>query len=161
MSCDVLVCRSSARMRCRTDPTSGGLGELGPEELEWLFDERQQVSAPSLELATKAWEAWALDTPESLARLASQPSPLLPCLAPALNAHLGGFPSGAAGLGELDRALLEASMVGDDPGFNPLFWRVANELPMLGFGDLQIASRVRGSARAARLCSGWRPRPTN
>lgn len=130
-------------------PDFRGLGELMPDEMQWLFERRERLTQPSLALGRRAWLAWASDTPELLSSLVAESPSLLPCLVPALVAHLERFPERETGLSELEREILDTLGSAGGVEFSELFSRVSTNVPLLGFGDLQFASLLRRLASTA------------
>jgi redox-sensitive transcriptional activator SoxR len=84
------------------------LGSLQADELEGLWPLRRPATTDALELAAAAWEAFRAPEPSALAQLATQPSPELPFLAPALRRLLEELPAPGDGLSRTERHALQA-----------------------------------------------------
>lgn len=76
-----------------------GLGQLAPEVLGWLWQQRRPVDDALLALGHQAWQAITADTPERLDRLSQKVTPGLPMLGRALRRHLLELPDVDTGLG--------------------------------------------------------------
>ena len=88
-------------------PDFKGLGELTPDELAPLLDERQRVGRGQYELAERAWQAFRAPTPETLDALRQDETAALPYLASALARFLQDYPWTGDGLSRTERRLLE------------------------------------------------------
>ena len=88
-------------------PRFKGLGELTPEELATLLDDRNQVADEQYGLAGRAWEAFRASDPRQIEELLRRGTSALPFLAPALQRHLEEFPWTTDGLSRTERRLLE------------------------------------------------------
>lgn len=112
-----------------------GIGQLSPELLGWLWEQRIEVNDDLLRLGSEAWSAITAPTPEPLFTLASGGTPPLPMMAPALLRHLRELPDSRGGLGLTERLTLE---IARDLGPHPLgraFGKLMRErepLPFLG-----------------------------
>lgn len=84
-----------------------GLGQLPPEALRLLWDERQPVAAAALATGRAAWEALRARDPRPLAALAASGTPDLPPLATALRRHCQELPWTIDGLGLTERLILQ------------------------------------------------------
>ena len=84
-----------------------GLGQLRPVDFASLYPCRRVVSAPDFALAQEAEHAFATRDERRIRRLASAQSSALPFLAAACGHWLEELPD-AAGLGKLDRLIVEA-----------------------------------------------------
>ena len=76
-----------------------GLGQLAPEVLGWLWQNRRAVDEPLLVLGRRAWRAISADTPDALDRLSQRNTTALPMLGRALRRHLLELPDEQTGLG--------------------------------------------------------------
>ncbi len=76
-----------------------GLGQLAPEVLGWLWEQRRPVDEPLLVLGRRAWRAVTAETPDGLDRLSQRNTPSLPMLGRALRRHLLELPDEETGLG--------------------------------------------------------------
>ena len=83
-----------------------GLGQLPPEALRLLWQQRRVLEAQHAEFARTVWQAYRSDDPRELCRLAAAGTPLLPTLAPALLRQLQELPSPANALGLTQQLLL-------------------------------------------------------
>ncbi|WP_194856702.1 DUF1835 domain-containing protein [Alloalcanivorax venustensis] len=76
-----------------------GLGQLAPEVLGWLWQQRRPVDDALITLGRRAWRAVTADTPQRLDDLSRTLTPELPMLGRALRRHLLELPDEATGLG--------------------------------------------------------------
>ncbi|MBA2780281.1 DUF1835 domain-containing protein [Billgrantia kenyensis] len=83
-----------------------GLGQLAPDLLAWLWQQRRPVEAPLLTLGTQAWQALTADGPEPLQALVASGTPALPMMGRALARHLQEWPAEDDGLGLTERLTL-------------------------------------------------------
>jgi hypothetical protein len=119
-----------------------GLGQLPPEAMWLLWNEREVIDAERLSVSAAAWAALTSADPRALAAIARSRTPALPLLAPAVHRHLQELPSSVNGLSLTQSLLLlvlarEPASVGD-------LWRVSqNELePMPFLGDTMFVHIV-------------------
>jgi hypothetical protein len=84
-----------------------GIGQLAPDLLAWLWQQRRLVEAPLLALGTQAWQALTADGPEPLQALVASGTPALPMMGRALARHLQEWPAEDGGLGLTERLTLE------------------------------------------------------
>ena len=94
-------------------PAFKGLGELSPQELASLLEERQRVGAPQYSLAERAWQAFREPTPEPLDDFRRSETTALPYLAAAIVRFLQEFPWTRDGLSRTERRLLELAGAGE------------------------------------------------
>ena len=76
-----------------------GLGQLAPEVLGWLWQQRRPVDDALITLGRRAWRAVTADTPQRLNDLSRTLTPELPMLGRALRRHLLELPDEDTGLG--------------------------------------------------------------
>jgi hypothetical protein len=114
-----------------------GLGQLTAAQLASLFEQRHDVTAAELELASAAWEAYRNSDPTTIKRLLSLNTAALPFLQNALRCHLARFPSTKNGLGFIENRSLELIEQGQ-LGFADLFKRFGETAPVYGLGDFQF-----------------------
>jgi hypothetical protein len=112
-----------------------GLGQLPPEALRLLWQQRTPISAQQIAFALEAWNAFRSDDPRRLAAFARQGTPLLPHLAAALHRHLQDLPSLHTGLGLTQRLLLEALAQHESVAAGRLVGAVMLSDPLPGLGD--------------------------
>lgn len=118
-------------------PNFRGLGELTPQELASLFDQRNEVTVAQLELAARAWQAYRSDDPKELERLLETDTSALPYLDGALRLQLTRFPSVRNGLNRIENTGLE--LIGQGfTRFLDLFPRFVAAEPDYGLGDAQL-----------------------
>jgi hypothetical protein len=84
------------------------LGERTADELEVLWPQRRAATRETLRSAAQAWDAFRASDPRDLAHLATQDSPELPFLAPALARLLAELPAPGDGLSATERHALQA-----------------------------------------------------
>jgi hypothetical protein len=119
-----------------------GLGQLPPEALRLLWEQRHPVTTAQLSISLAAWKALASADPRALAAIMRSGTPDLPLLAPALHRHLRELPSIENGLGLTQQLAL--TMLAEQPhSLNRLFSRMTYFVdPLPGQGDLQVRDRV-------------------
>lgn len=127
-----------------------GIGQLAPELLAWLWEQRRPLGEAHLQAGARVWEAVTAPTPEMLFQIAGAGTPALPLMAPALLRHLRELPDVGSGLGLTERLTLE---IVRDHGMLPL-GRAFGELtrhrePLPFLGDTMFAWVVRGLAQGA------------
>ena len=88
-------------------PDFKGLGELTPEELAPLLDERQPVRDLQFTVARRAWDAFRSPSPEGIESLLKGDVTPLPYLARALRRLLEELPWTIDGLSRTERRVLE------------------------------------------------------
>jgi hypothetical protein len=125
-----------------------GLGQLPPEALRLLWDQRSLATGAQLSLGLASFEGLASDDPRTLAAIMRTGTPDLPLLAPALHRHLRELPSVENGLGFTQQLALE--MVAEQPySLNRMIGRMTYVLdPLPGQGDSQVRDRVLQMERA-------------
>ncbi len=89
-----------------------GLGQLSPDQLSSLFEQRQEITLADLKLATEAWHAFCSPDPTDLEFVIQAHSTGLPLLKGALARHLEQFPSVKSGLSRTERQILEVTIQG-------------------------------------------------
>jgi hypothetical protein len=119
-----------------------GLGQLGGDQLAWLFDRRHEVTDAELSLAARAWAAYCSADPEEIWRLIDQDTSSMPFLGQALRLHLARYPSVRNGLGRVENTALEMISSGAI-GFKSLFPRFGKGEPVYGMGDSQFWCALR------------------
>jgi hypothetical protein len=119
-----------------------GLGQLPPEALRMLWNQRQPVDTTQLSLGLAGWKALASDDPRALAALMRSGTPALPLLAPALHRHLRELPAVENGLGFTQQMAL--TMLAEEPrSLFRMFGRMNYLIdPLPGQGDSQMRDRV-------------------
>lgn len=121
-----------------------GLGQLPPEALRLLWQQRLPATTAQLSLGLASWKALASDDPRPLAAIMRTDTPDLPLLAPALHRHLRELPSVENGLGFTQQ--MAVSMLAEEPqSLNRVIGRMTYVLdPLPGQGDSQARDRVLG-----------------
>jgi hypothetical protein len=114
-----------------------GLGQLTPDQLSGLMNERREVTASQLELASQVWQAYSSPDPRAVQAVIERDTSELPFLAAALEKHLARFPSVDNGLGRVETRALELVSSGFTE-FGPLFCEFGDREPAYGLGDLQF-----------------------
>jgi hypothetical protein len=125
-----------------------GLGQLPPEALWLLWNQRQVINAERLSLGAAAWAALTSRDPRALAAIARTRTPALPHLAPAVHRHLRELPSSVNGL-SLTQSLLLQILDRGSASVNDL-WRISQgELePMPFLGDTMFLHILNDTGRA-------------
>lgn len=140
-------------------PNFRGLGELDPDELASLFEQRVPVTQAVLILATQAWDAYRSKDPQKLEALVQSDNDDLPFLNSALKLHLARFPSVLNGLNRIENkalALIAAGAV----SFGDLFPRFIESEADYGLGDSQFWNSLQRLTQGASplLLNGHRER---
>jgi hypothetical protein len=84
-----------------------GLGQLPPEALRLLWEERSSVVAETLRAGREAWDALRSSDPRTLAALATKGTESIPQLGQALRRHCQELPWTGDGLGLTERLILQ------------------------------------------------------
>jgi hypothetical protein len=110
-----------------------GLGQLPPEAMRLLWQQRQTMNRSHLAVGAQAWRALTADDPRELATLMRTGTAVLPHLAPALHRHLQELPSIVTGLGLTQFLILQ--LLAEAPSSIGELWQRYRErepLPLLG-----------------------------
>jgi hypothetical protein len=119
-----------------------GLGQLPPEALRLLWEQRSPATPAQLALGLASWQALASDDPRALAAIMRSVTPDLPLLAPALHRHLRELPSVENGLGFTQQMAL-TMLAEQAQSLNRMISRMTYVVdPLPGQGDLQVRDRV-------------------
>jgi hypothetical protein len=97
-----------------------GIGQLSPQQLSGLFDERSRITKMDLQNAAEAWAAYTSPDPTAIEEFLRSEAAQLSFLQPALKAHLERFPSRRNGLGRIENRILQLIAGGIDE-MRPLF----------------------------------------
>lgn len=136
-----------------------GLGQLAPEQLAALFEERVPVSRAQIDLAREAWLAFCSSDPSGVEALLARDTGALPFLAGALRRHLEEFPSTLDGLSRTERQSLAA--IADEPlTFSALFRAVQGMEERVFQGDLSFLRVLRGLAAGPHPLLKLEPSPS-
>lgn len=125
-----------------------GLGQLTPAQLQNLSGTWRSIGRAELKLGSALWHAYTDPNPMSMSEWLEQEkealaASALPYAYEAFQAHLARLPALEDGLGSVERETLEAVRRGADTPLE-LFRRVTDALPVLGLGDLEYWSVLRG-----------------
>jgi hypothetical protein len=88
-------------------PAFKGMGELTPEELAPLFDDRRPVTPEQYAVAQAAWNAFRAPDPREVEAFLASDTSALPFLSYALRRYLQEFPSTVNGLSRSEQRLLD------------------------------------------------------
>lgn len=122
-----------------------GLGQLPPEALRLLWQQRKTVSAAQIRFGLGTWNAFRAPDPRPLAELVRKGTPLLPDMAAALHRHLQELPSVKSGLGLTQQLLLETLVDSGPILAGKLVGLVMHQRdPLPGLGDLSHDQILRG-----------------
>lgn len=137
-----------------------GLGQLPPEALRLLWEQRIPVPPAALLQGAAAWRALRAGDPTTLAGLAAEGLPALPALAPALRRHLQELPGLEDGLGLTERLVLQ--LLAETPrSAGALFQALMRERePLPWMTDLMLGDllqRLRHAATPAIAGDGAAP----
>jgi len=131
-----------------------GLGELDPEAMAALLDERREITSAQVELAGAAWGAFTSADPREIEALLAQDCSALPFLGDALWRHLEQFPSVRNGLNRLQNQALEVVASGASK-LGPIFTQVSDREEQAFFGDTTLWNCLdkltRGAAPLLRI----------
>ncbi len=139
-----LVCIGSFPGR----PNFKGLGELSPEELTSLLDQRQRVGAAQYDLAARAWRAFREPSPAALAELRRTDTSALPYLAAAIDRFLQEYPSTRDGLSRSERRLMRLAE-GGPIGIAAAFPRMHDGENAYYITDLSLIGLVESLSRTS------------
>lgn len=120
------------------------LGEQSPDKLRLFFEARRRPTPAFVDLARRAWDAYAAPDPSGLATLVGEDDfAAWPLLKRGLLAHLARFPSVRNGLSAPEEAILQA-LRPRPLAFPDLYARVASTelFRTYGAGDMQVASML-------------------
>lgn len=84
-----------------------GLGQLSPEVLRSLWEQRQTITPQHLQLGHRVWQALSASSPLGLMEIIDTGTPLIPTMAHALRRHLQELPWVEDGLSLTERLTLE------------------------------------------------------
>ena len=119
------------------------LGPSPPDVLARRFDERRAADAPLVELARRAWRAYASADPREVLPLATTSDARWPLLARGLRLHLARFPAPRDGLSAMQRAMLaDLASEGGESAFRDHFARLEvadREVSHLQLGVAEVA----------------------
>lgn len=129
-----------------------GLGELNPEQMASLPEQRHEVTEEETELARKAWAAFCSPDPSAIERVVETDTSALPFLRDGLVRHLEQFPSMRNGLNRLEKEALEAVASGCSK-LGEVFVATSDkeERPFFGDTTLWLCLERLASARAPAL----------
>ncbi|QHS54543.1 hypothetical protein GWR56_02900 [Mucilaginibacter sp. 14171R-50] len=121
-------------------PDFRGMGELNGEQLEYLYDNiRVQLGEYDIELATEAWQLYVAGNADKLNTWidTTQFWGNMPCLKPAMQAHLKRLQTNAAGLNYIHQKLLDIYNNGkhSKPDIYKAFWQTEK---IYGMGDSEL-----------------------
>ncbi|WP_079914314.1 DUF1835 domain-containing protein [Paenibacillus sp. 32352] len=120
-----------------------GLGQLTPQQTRQLDGTWVPVSKEQLELAGRAWNAYASCDPRDLMKLLKEDTSALPFLGSSMKCHLERFPSVFNGLSRVEQSTLEGLSSGLER-LPDLFRHISESIPSYGLGDVQYWGYVKG-----------------
>ena len=124
-----------------------GLGQLPPEALRLLWEQRRSVDAAQMRAGQQLWDAFRAADPRALAGLMQAGTPLLPHVAGALRRHLQELPSLTNGLGLTQQLLLQTLVECGPMRAGRLVGLLIHERdPLPGLGDLSHDRMLREMA---------------
>lgn len=127
-----------------------GLGQLRPDQIAPLLQDRVPVSQAQFEIAQSGWAAFRSPDPSVLEAFLRKDLNALPFLHAALFRHLEEFPAVGSGLGRTDRQILELVASGiEEPG--ALFGEAMAREDVMFSGDWSFFRHV------AALCEDPHP----
>jgi len=123
-----------------------GLGQLRPEAMAALFEERVTIGEPELALGLEAWRAFCAAEPRGISLLLTEDTCALPFLAPALGRFCQEYP-GKDGLARSERQVL-AALAGGSVAGSDLFRAAQGSEESPFMGDLLFWALVAPLAEA-------------
>ena len=124
-----------------------GLGQLPPEALRLLWEQRKHVSHEQVAFGNVVWKAFCSSDPRPLADWVRTGTPLLPDLAAALHRHLQELPTAQQVL-SLTQLLLLATLAEQSPvSAGKLVGTVMQRDPLPGLGDTGYEYELRQLAK--------------
>jgi hypothetical protein len=142
-----------------------GLGQLPPEALVVLWEQRKAISSQQLVFGHALWQAFRAPDPRPLAAWVRKGTPLLPDLAAALYRHLQDLPSVETGFGLTHQLLLTTLAEQSPVTAGKLIGIVMQRDPLPGLGDsgyeyeLRLLERICGPLllrKSAGIPGVWR-----
>jgi hypothetical protein len=124
-----------------------GLGQLPPEALRLLWEQRKSLSKEQIAFGQSVWKAFRSHDPRPLAEWVRTGTPLLPNLAAALRRHLQELPSVEHVLGLTQTLLLSALGEQSPVAAGRLVGTVMQRDPLPGLGDTGYEFELRQLAR--------------
>lgn len=115
-----------------------GLGQLPPEALRILWQQRSTLGSEHLLYASSVWDAFRSPDPSQLVTFMKAASPLLPDLPLSLKRHLQELPSVCNGLGLTQQLILQVLADHGPQQRGSLPGLVMHYDPLPGAGDLSI-----------------------
>ncbi len=113
-----------------------GLGELKPEQLELLYNNRLKLNTREFTFASDFYKTYCSENAEDLYTYIIMPSDEFIYISDALNAHLRRFPYLGTGLNEIEQKILELISEGIND-HKKLVGKLLQWQTYYGFGDLQ------------------------
>lgn len=83
-----------------------GMGQLQPEQLTTLYEQRRRLALDDFKLARRLWDAFRAPNPMAIDEALNTDTGRFPYMAPALRRHLAQFPAVTDGLSRTERAAL-------------------------------------------------------
>ncbi len=114
-----------------------GIGQLSPQELSELTDQKLYLNKQDIHIAVEAWEVYASDDKKKMENFLKKDFGQLSKLHPALIAHLDRFPDKETGLNKVEDLLITIIKTGitDRKSIYQEFWKTT---AIYGMGDAQI-----------------------
>lgn len=113
-----------------------GLGELKPEQLEKLFQNRLKLNTREFNFASGVYQAYCSTNPDALYTYILMPSDEFMYTSDALSAHFQRFPFQGIGLNEIEQKIVELIEQGIHD-VDELIGHLLHWPKHYGFGDLQ------------------------
>ncbi len=115
-----------------------GLGQLPPEAIRLLWNERLPVTQQQLNLGKRAWNAFQSPNPTSLSNLHQEDTGALPNLAGAIKRHLQELPSITNGLSLTEQLTLEILKESDQTAGRIFGLLMRDKEPLPWLGDIMF-----------------------
>lgn len=114
-----------------------GMGQLSPQQLEVLNNQRQELTPADLAFAHDCWQTYTANDPFILEKFLERDFISFPLLKAALLAHLERFPSVENGLNRMEQRIFEIAYQ-DGLTKEELFEKFWQTESIYGLGDWQI-----------------------
>ena len=124
-----------------------GLGQLTPEQMASVYNQRLPVTAEQFLYARHADEAFVFQKKDMFTALSKIPDPLIPWLPAAIKRWLQELPDKATGLGRLEQMALDAVRAGCETPLDIFVHVAGKETPPQYWGDITLWAKINGLAK--------------
>jgi len=123
-----------------------GLGQLSPEQLASVYDQRRPVTDAQFDFAKRVDAAFARQDPDLFAALSREDNSKLPWVAAAVRRWLLETPDTENDLGRLERLALEAIQTGHEQPWEIFNAVAAADTPPQYWGDITLWAKINALA---------------